>query len=354
MALSFLSTQPKKRSHIIAIDLGMRNTKAVSLQRKGHGFELIHYTIQDAPAQDKNAAIQVLSEHLKRIHQAVGARGKEIVLIAGVNDTLLRHAEVPMMPIADLRQMLRYGSKNYLQQDLPDYVFDCFLLPPKTSATPATEAAKNPKSRALVGGAKKQFLDQLQEATKNAGLIAEQIAPNLIAPSNAFEMAQPEIFSKEVVALVDIGFKNSTISLLQNGDLSLSRVVSIGSDKLTSGLAESMGVNYAEAERAKLEMTPDAQMHLVPVLMPLGRELRASIDFFEKQEDKTVSQAFISGGAARSAFIIEALQSELMVACKSWNPASFLSLSLPPQQMAEIEQIAPQLTVAIGGAVAAL
>jgi hypothetical protein len=43
-----------------------------------------------------------------------------------------------------------------------------------------------------------------------------------------------------------------------------------------------------------------------------------------------------------------------MVACKSWNPVSFLTLALPPQQMAEAEQVAPQLAVATGGAVAAL
>ena len=47
-------------------------------------------------------------------------------------------------------------------------------------------------------------------------------------------------------------------------------------------------------------------------------------------------------------------QTELMVPCATWNPTSFLSMVLPPQQMGEVEQIAPQLTVAIGAALAAL
>jgi type IV pilus assembly protein PilM len=353
MALSFLSAQPKRRSQIVAIDLGTRTTKAVALQRRGQSFELLRYAIQDAPTRDQAPSVQALSDHLKSLHQALDTRAKEVVLIAGVNDTLLRHADVPMMPLADMRQMLRFSSKNYLQQDLPDHFFDCYILPPR-GGTGATEAGKGTKCRVLVGGAKKQFLDQLQEAAKSAGLIPDQITPNLVGPPNAFEMAQPDIFSKEVIALVDIGFKNSTINLLHHGELSLSRVVQIGSDRLTSGLAESMGLNYADAETAKLEMTDDARAHLMPSIMPLGRELRASIDFFEKQEDKTISQVFLSGGAARSPFIIEALQSELMVPCKSWNPASFLTLALPPQQMGELEPLVPQLAVAIGGAVAAL
>jgi hypothetical protein len=36
------------------------------------------------------------------------------------------------------------------------------------------------------------------------------------------------------------------------------------------------------------------------------------------------------------------------------NPVTFLQMQLPPQQMAEIEQVAPQLNVALGAALAAL
>ena len=353
MALPFQSSQPKKRSQIAAIDMGARTTKAVYVQRKGQGFELLDYTVQQAPVYEKNFSTELFSEHLKTVSQALGLKTKQVVLMPGVADSLLRHAEVPMVPIADMRLMLKYNSKNYLQQDLPDYVFDCYVLPPRPGSA-STELVKNQKCRVLVSAARKQFLDNLQEATKNAGLVTDQITPSLIGTANAFEMAQPEAFAKEVVALVDIGFKNSTITILLHGELSLSRVVGLGGDKLTSGLAEAMSINYAEAEIVKVGMAEEAQSMMMGLLMPLGRELRASIDFFEKQEDRTVSQVFVSGGSACSQFIIETLQSELMVPCKSWSPLSFLDLALPPQQMGTVEQLAPQLAAATGGAIAAL
>jgi Tfp pilus assembly PilM family ATPase len=65
-----------------------------------------------------------------------------------------------------------------------------------------------------------------------------------------------------------------------------------------------------------------------------------------------VSQVFISGGSARSQFILEMLQTELMVLCRGWNPVGFLQFELSPQQMGEVEQVAPQLGVAAGAAVA--
>jgi type IV pilus assembly protein PilM len=210
-----------------------------------------------------------------------------------------------------------------------------------------------PKARVLVAGARKQLIDEMQTAVKSTGLIADHIVPSLIGPVNTFELAMPEIFSREVVALVDIGFKNTTICLLQEGELILSRVVGIGGDRLTSGLAESLGISYVEAEGIKVGMPGEVQSNLEALVVPLGRELRASIDFFEHQQDKAVSQVFISGASSRSELIVQILQAELRVECKPWNPLSFLELMLSPEQAAEVEHVAPQLAVAVGAAVAA-
>src|SRR5882724_843205 len=151
-----------------------------------------------------------------------------------------------------------------------------------------------------------------------------------------------------------IGFKHTSISILLNGELMLSRVVAIGGDRLTNGVAEALGVGYAEAEGIKVGLPDEVQSVMVTLLAPLGRELRASVDFFEHQQDKPVTQVFVSGGSARSDYIIQILQTELMVPCVSWNPTNCLSMALPPQQMGEVDQIAPQLAVAIGAALAAL
>jgi Tfp pilus assembly PilM family ATPase len=86
----------------------------------------------------------------------------------------------------------------------------------------------------------------------------------------------------------------------------------------------------------------------------LGRELRASIDFFEHQHDKAVSQVFVSGGSARSDHLLQMLQTDLMAPCVKWNPAGALGLMLPPAQLGEVEQFAPQLAVAIGAALVVL
>jgi type IV pilus assembly protein PilM len=148
-----------------------------------------------------------------------------------------------------------------------------------------------------------------------------------------------------------VGFKGSTIIILGSGEIMLNRVVTIGGDQFTQGLADQLGTSYQEAENIKIGMPGEVQQNLEPLIQPLGRELRASIDFFEHQQDQTVSKVFIAGGSARSDFIVQALQGELMVPCQVWSPLKFLQMSLPPQKMGEIEQVAPQLSVAIGAAI---
>lgn len=357
MPLPFLNGQTKKkREQIIAVDLGARSTKAVHLQRKGEDFTLLRYCVVDAPIYEKVLSVDLLADHLKAVCAALEAKSKYVSLAVGVNDSIVRQAELPQIPIDDLRQILKNNSKTYLQQELPNHVFDCHFIANRTNGAPAEGGKPNnssQKAKVLVGGAKKQLTDDLASATRQAGLIADQVVPGIICPSNAFELAMPQAFSQEAVALVDIGFKSTSICLLQQGEMIVSRVVNIGGEKLTQGLAESMNISYAEAEGIKVGMPSEVQSTLEPLLTPLGRELRASIDFFEHQQDKTISQIYVSGGSARSEFIMKALETELTIPCKSWSPVGSLQLGLPPAQAGEIEHVAPQLTIAIGTAAAA-
>lgn len=333
---------------MIAIDLGSRTTKAVHVQRTGETLNLLRYAIQDAPIYEKAASPDLLGEHLRAITQQLETKTKLVTLVASSADSILRHAEVPQMPRAEIRMMLKFNTKTYLQQELPDHVFDCFVLPSTSEAKP--EAGSALKQKVWVGGAKNQFVNDLQKAARLAGLVPDQVTLSALGPVNAFEKAHPESFQREIVALVDIGFKSTTINVLMYGELALNRVVALGGDRITTGLSEALAISYAEAEGIKIGMPTEVESSLLPLLLPLGRELRASMDFFEHQNEKVINQVFVSGGGGRSNYLIQNLQTELLVPCTSWNPASCFVSALPPHQAGELEQLSPQLAVALSAA----
>ena len=353
MALPFSSGQSKKRDHVISIDLGAHTTKAVQIQRRREGFSFQGYAVLEASDSQGRLSPEVLGPHLERVLHALGPKTRDVVLVLGVGDTLVRLTELPMVPVADMRVMLKYSSKTYLQQDLPDHVFDCHVMPARPNGKvggPKTQ----PKARVLVAGARKKLVMDLLNASKQAKCVPIEVVPGMVAPANVFEKAQPETFANDAVALVDIGFRNTSISILLNGELVINRVVAIGGEKLTNGIAEGLGTSYGEAEGIKLGLPDEVESTLVSLLTPLGRELRASMDFFEHQHDRQIGKVYVSGGTAKSNYILQILHTELMVPVESWTPTTCLNLALPPQQMGELEQVAPQLTGAIGGALSAL
>ena len=358
MAIPFLSGFRKKRDQVIVVDLGNKMTKAVQMAKRGDVYVLERYAMIEVPGENPAHYVDIFADHLKLVADSLNTRCKQVCIAIGVADSMLRHAEMPLVPSHDMRTMLRDSSKNYLQQDLSDCTFDCHILPPRSGAVAADAAGgvakPGSKCRVLVGGAKRALVNDLQAGAKKAGLQAVHVVPNFVGPANAFEKAQPEPFANQSVALVELGQKSTTITILYEGELGLSRVVNFGSERLTQGIAEAMGISEEEAEGAKITMPTDVESYLNALLMPLGRELRASIDFFDHQHDKSVSQAFFSGGSARSSKIVENLQVEMLVECHQWDPLASLQLDLPPEQMGEVEQIAPQLAVAVGAGLAAL
>lgn len=368
MELPFIGgTSKKKRNQMMAVDLGVRTTKAVLMERRGDSLTLNRYALLDAPIYDKKFSPELLSDHLRSVAEALGgtAKTRVVTLAIGLDDAIVRQVELPKIPVAEMRLVLKNNTKGYLQQELPNHVFDCHLSAAPMPGKPA-EFGGVPKQKALVAGAQQKLVNEFQTAVKNAGLTAECIVPGIIGPMNAFELAMPQVFANDSVALVDIGFKHSSICVLDRGELVLVRVVNMGGDKLTAGLAEAMNITYAEAEGVKLGATPgnpsepngggalEMQAALLQAqVMPLGRELRASLDFFEHQQDRPVSQVFVSGAAAKSPPFLEMLRAEMIVECKAWNPAASLQLALPGQQAVDIEHVGPQLGVAIGAALAA-
>lgn len=359
MALPFLAGGGKrKRSQMISVDLGTRTTKAVLLEQRGEVWALTRYALLDAPIVEKKISPELLAEHLKAVVAALATKCRLITLAVSLDDAVVRLVDLPQIPVDEMRLVLKNNAKTYLQQDLSNHVFDCYIFPPKpeVNGKPSGAASKTGgnKLKVLVAAAKKQLVSDFQEAIKESGLVGDHVVPGYVSMVNAFELAHPEIFKNESVALVDIGFKQTSICVLDAGELVLMRVVNIGGDKLTTGLAETMSISYAEAEGIKIGMAPEVMSSLEMQVQPLARELRASLDFFEHQNDRAVSQVFVSGGSASSDMILEMLRAEMIADCKVWNPTAFLQMALPGQQSVEIEHVGTQLTVAVGAALSAI
>ncbi|MGC3957236.1 MAG: hypothetical protein QM813_04490 [Verrucomicrobiota bacterium] len=118
------------------------------LQRRGDTLALCRFALLDAPIFEKTITTEMLTEHLRAVSQALETKSKQVSLTTGVNDAVVRHVEMPRIPLDDMRMILKHNTKNYLQQDLANHAFDCHMLP--SGAAVATKADPQPQTKSLL------------------------------------------------------------------------------------------------------------------------------------------------------------------------------------------------------------
>ena len=358
MNLPLLTARERKKpTQVIAIDLGAGTTKAVHIQRRGENLSLLNHTILPAPESNREVAPAVLADHLKRIGETLNAQTKTVAISFNSNAAIVRMVETQLMTPADLRQVLKLNPRIYLQLDLPDHLFDCQVI--RCYAQAGDGQAKGlpsgaQKQQVLVAGVPRRVVDALVAGATGANLMPLHIMPGILATVNAFQSAVPERFSRDAVALIDVGFRSSSICILDQGELALSRTIPTGGDCVTKSLSQALNVSYAEAESIKIGIPEEVRPTMESCLGSLGRELRASLDCFEHQRDKFVSGAFLTGASISSELILDVLQGELRIQCEVWDPTAQLHLGLTPAHEGELRLHASQLSAAIGVALAVL
>ena len=129
----------------------------------------------------------------------------------------------------------------------------------------------------------------------------------------------------------------------------------MGGQDLTNAIARRTGVEPAQAETMK--RNPGDQLAVVQeacgqVLEDLGNEVNLSFDFFENQFDGEVQEVWLTGGSALLPFLEESFEKIFEKRTKTWNPVEGLKVRADNVDVEALNQLAPQLAVAIGLAAA--
>jgi len=343
-------TGSKKHDQIVVIDLGTRSTRAVLLAADGEGLRLLNFSVQEAPASADARQRKDLAAHLKNVVRTLGARTRKTILVVGMGDVILRTLELPMMHLSEMREALRLNTGKFFHQDVSQFTFDCSAIPSKPGVTIDLEEVTHyvGQSQILVGGAENELIKTLRAAAKDAGLRPLQIVPSQVSLANAALLGMPEALRTEVVAVVDVGFRAVTISVLVHGKVVLTRGVEI-KDELNRELEEALTIPYPVAEdiKQKLVLTK-----LQKVLFGLGQDICSAMDYFEAQLDLRISQGFFSSGSERADLIFEIVQKHLDFPCQKLDPSGQVTPDLPPEKRNEAAGVLPQLATAVGAAAA--
>jgi type IV pilus assembly protein PilM len=329
-----------KQSKGVGIELAADRLNIAVLRKQGQGFRLGTYAtvpipegvfhegqITDPPAMAE--IIQsALAEHKIKVKQVATA-------VSGGRDTVTRIIPVPAeLDDRELREMvLNQEAGLYLpfpreEADVDYQKLGLFI-----------DEDGIEKVQVLLVATRKEVTDSYINTFQQAGLKIDVLEVSSFSLIRTIREQLRQFAPQEAVAIVDIEFESTEISITVDGVPQFSRTVPIGTYQIQSALSRAMnlppsrnidllqGMTIPTADSNRPGGNPGAAA-MLRVLGELGDELRRSIDFYLNQgENLEIAQLMLAGPGAAIGQIDEFFTQRLSLPCNLIDPISALSIS---------------------------
>jgi Tfp pilus assembly PilM family ATPase len=358
----------KRKSEVaLGIDIGASQIKAAVVRRQRDTFELLEYAAHPLPAPLARAYRgPEFAAELQKTVEDLKTSDRHAYVTISCSSAMVCQAEFPPVPLDEIKSALKLNSAGYLRRDFSSYYLDAFELKKgsqdskgkakgsdKTKDAAKAKDKDGAKTTVLVGGANKEEVDACRDALTAAKIKPQVIELTAVSVINAFHMSHPEI-KEEVVVLVDIGARMTSVNFLQGGLPLITRIMHFGGTQLTEYIGQVLMLKPQEAEDEKRKMSPPVQELVKTAISPLAREIRSSIDFFERQNDLHVQRIYACGGSACSPPVLTILGEAVGTPVECWNTVDSLDVSQFNGGTRRVHAIGPSLAAAVGVAVARL
>jgi type IV pilus assembly protein PilM len=346
----FKRNKQQKPSIALGLDLGTSVIKAAVVKRTNGHLELCQFATHPLPARvGKPGTERELAEHLQQLLNEMSVSDRKACVAISCSSAMVCHTEFPRMPLDEIKNALKLNSARFLRRDLSNYYLDAAEL-----VDPANDAKSSPKVRVLVGGASKEDVVKYRDALLAAKIRPEVMELAAVSVVNALLACKPELCEKEAVLLIDIGAHSTSINFLQHGQPVMTRIMHFGGHQLSEYLGQTLSLEFDAAEEEKRKMSEPVRALIKTAISPLAREVRSSIDFFERQHECHVGAALACGGSVITPQVPEFLSEQVGMHIECWNPVAEFDTSHFNGDGKKLAELAPSLAVAIGVAAARL
>lgn len=337
-----------KNKDIVGVDIGSSAVKLVQLHATKGGLQLVKIGVLPLPAEAivDNTLMDSASivETVKQLAATLGIKAKDAACSISGNSVIIRKISLPVMPVEELEDQIHWEAEQYIPFDINDVNVDFQILSP--------DEQDPSKMNVLLVASKKDIINDYLSVFAEAGLKLVVVDVDSFAVQNAFETNySPE--PDQVVALVNIGASIINLNIVRDGISLFTRDVQMGGNLYTEEIQKQFGISSEQAEQLKLSAAvsddPRLRETLQRVNETLALEMRRSLDFYNSSagEDR-ITKVYLSGGGAKTAFLIDAVQQRLALPVEILNPLLRVQVGEKAFDAKHLEEIAPLMTVAVG------
>ncbi len=338
----------------LGIDIGSFSIKIVELSKARGKITLVNYIeikrnlkkLSEFSFFKNNSLTPKLGDLLQKVLSKAKIKAKRVVFTLPDFSIFFTWFELPPMKKGEIPGAVRHQARRQIPFPLNEVTLDWEIIE-------GTE--KGGKIKILLVVVSNQTIDQYLKIANSSQLQLSALEAEVFALARAFSIKE-----NIPIALVDIGFRSSTCSILDKRVLKRSYSFDISAGKLTDSLANSLKIDYNEAEELKkkynyLEKEKfDKKINKIfeAWLEAILQEIKRVMDEFYQLELKPVQKIILSGGGALLAGLKECAKRRLKKEVEIINP--FLDISYPQALEPQLKILAPSFAIAIGAALRSL
>ncbi len=239
---------------VLGLDIGTNRIKFVEARMGKRGPLItnagIGLTPRDAISNGVIVDPNALGAALRHLLDQYGIRTKGVVSsVASQSSLVVRPIEVPRMSRQELADTMQWEVERHIPFAASEVVMD---FQPLIAPEELPPEAQN--MEVLLAVAQEDMINAHVETLFRAGLdpIALDVEP-LAAGRSLIDINREAGSYDHVYALLNVGAITTDLSIVRRGLLSFTRPVPLAGDNITNAIADGLGYEFHEAERAKIE-----------------------------------------------------------------------------------------------------
>jgi type IV pilus assembly protein PilM len=352
---------PPKNLSVLGVDVGSSSIKIVQLTRKHDRAILETYgEISLAPYDGKevgkamNLPVEKIAEAITDLCKESTVTATKVAMAIPFTASLVSLIEMPTADPKQLAQMIPIEARKYIPVPISEVLLDWSVIPKEGKLQSAedqkTDQAGNKieKTDVMIVAIHNDTVTKYQDIGKKTNLNADFFEIEMFGTIRAL-LDQ----NSKSVMIVDIGAGSTKLYVVERGVIKNSHLINRGSQDVTTAVANTLGITFAEAENIKCSTdvsSPEADQKIVGAMINILDYLFAEANqvllSYEKRYNRTVDQIVLTGGGAMLAGVLSVAKRSFQIEVAVGEP--FSKVDAPAFLQNVLKSTNPEFSVAVG------
>jgi len=311
----------RREGEFLALDIGSSAIKMVEVVGEKRVYHLLNLGVVPLPptAVQNNIIVEkdVVVQAIRSLIRANGVKATKVISAVPGRAVIIKKIQLPAQGEEELEANVEFEAASVIPESLENVNLDYQILGFLDHGS---------KMDVLLVAVKKEIINNYTQTIQDAGLIPAIIDVDYFALENMYEISyQPK--ADEVVALVNIGARYTSINVLKNGISTFTGDLPVGGEEFTKSLMDQLQIPYAQAETLKITGVLDGKRRddLATLFQSpsksLAEEISRSVSLYGAMAaEEGIHRIYLTGGSARLTGLCPVLEERLKVPVQLSEP----------------------------------